>query len=124
MSERTRRFLYWAPRVLGIVFAAFISLFAMDVFGEGRSFWETVLALLIHMVPTYLVIIALVLAWRWEWIGAALFLGLAVFYVLMTWGRFHWGAAAGISGPLALLGGLFLIGWIRRKEIRAPKEAV
>ena len=32
---------------------------ALDVFSEGYGFGETVLALLIHLVPTYLVVIAL-----------------------------------------------------------------
>jgi len=104
--------------VLAILFAVFLSLFAMDVFKEGYGFWRTALALLIHLGPVYIVIIALIIAWRWEWAGAILFVGLAVFYLVWSWGRFHWGAYAGISGPLALVGVLFLFNWIYRSQLK------
>ena len=67
------KFLYWAPRILSILLAVFISLFALDVFSEGYPFWEAILALVIHLVPTYLVIIATVIAWKWEIIGGSIF---------------------------------------------------
>ena len=118
MNTSTKRVLFWTPRVLGILFAMFISLFALDVFDEGYGFWEAILALLIHLVPTYLVVIALVIAWRWEWIGAILFSALAAIYVVSTWGRFPWGAYLSISGPLILIGVLFLFNWIYRAQLR------
>ena len=119
MSQSLRRILFWLPRILGILFAAFISLFALDVFGEGYSFWETLVALLIHLVPTYLVLIALALAWRWEWVGAVLFVGLGIAYVAMAWGRFEGLTYVLIAGPLVLLGALFAINWFKREELRA-----
>jgi len=121
MSSRTKKVIYWSPRILGILFAVFISLFAFDVFGEGYGFWEAILALLIHLVPTYLVIIALVLAWRWEWIGAVLFTGLGIFYIIWTWGKFPWVTYVVISGPLFLVGILFLVNWITRSEFKIPE---
>jgi hypothetical protein len=35
--------LYWAPRLLGILFSLFVSIFALDVFGQGYGFWEPLL---------------------------------------------------------------------------------
>jgi len=64
------------------------------------------------------VLIVLAIAWRWEWVGAVLFCGLAVFYVVWTWGRFPFGAYLAISRPLLLLGVLFLLNWRRRDELR------
>ncbi len=118
MNTSIKRVLFWTPRVLCILFAMFLSLFALDVFGEGHGFWETILALLIHLVPVYIVIIVLVIAWRWEWIGAILFIALALFYIVWGWGRFHWSAYLGISGPLVLIGVLFLINWVYKGELR------
>jgi len=109
----TKRVLFWAPRMLCILFAVFISLFALDVFSEGYGFGETILALLIHLVPTYLVIIALVIAWRWEWVGAILFISLAVFFLMSSGGE-SWL----ISGPLFLIGGLFLFNRIYRAQMK------
>ena len=118
INTRVKRALFWTPRVLCIIFAVFLSLFALDVFGEGHGFWETSLALLIHLVPVYLVVAALVIAWCWEWIGAILFVALALFYLLWFWGSFHWSAYLVISGFLFMLGVLFLLNWIFRAELR------
>ncbi|MCK5738759.1 hypothetical protein KAH55_06240 [bacterium] len=118
MNTTTKRILFWTPRILGILFAAFISLFALDVFSEGLGFWRTLLALLIHLIPVYVIVLVLALAWRWEWIGAVFFLLIALFHIIWGWGRFHWGAFLGIDGPLVLLSLLFLINWIFRRQIR------
>ncbi|MCK5050652.1 MAG: hypothetical protein KAS53_02845 [Candidatus Cloacimonetes bacterium] len=118
MSRKMKRVLFWTPRILCILFAMFLSLFALDVFGEGFGFWKTILALLIHLVPVYIVIIILVIAWRWEWIGAILFNALAVFYIVWVWGRFPLVTYVSISGPLFLVGILFLFNWIYREQLR------
>lgn len=73
-----------------------------------------------HLIPSFIVVIALVVAWRWEWVGAVLFFGLAVFYVVMAWGRFPFGTYLAISGPLGLIGVLFLLNWRYRCELRTP----
>jgi hypothetical protein len=108
------RWLYWTPRVLAILFAAFISIFALDVFGEHYAPGQLIVALAMHLVPTLLVVLALFVAWRWELIGALLFLGLGAYYVATSWGHFRWDTYLIIAGPLALVGVLFLLGWLRR----------
>ena len=113
MNTSTKRVLFWAPRVLCILFAMFLSMFASDVFSEGYGFGETILALLIHLVPTYLVVIALVIAWRWERVGAILFIALALFYLVTSRGE-SWI----ISGPLFLVGVLFLLNWTYRAQLK------
>lgn len=110
------RVLHWAPRIIAILFALFLSLFALDVFGAGSGFRETILAFLIHLVPSYIVIAALVISWKRDLAGAILFGALAATYVILTRGRFHWTAYLAISGPLALTGLLFLLGWIRENR--------
>jgi len=119
MTRSLRRSLFWAPRVLAILFAIFLSVFALDVFGEGYGFWATILALLIHLIPTFLILVALAIAWRWEWVGGILFPGLGAWYLIMTWGKAIWAAAAVISGPLFLIGALFLVNWSFRAQLRA-----
>jgi hypothetical protein len=51
---------------------------ALDIFGQGYSFWATILGLFMHLIPTFILIIILVFCWRWEWFGAILFTGLVV----------------------------------------------
>lgn len=120
MNTNTKRMLFWSPRVICILFALFLTLFALDVFGVGLSLWDSIRAFLIHLVPVYIVVIMLVLAWRWEWVGAVAFAALAMAYVVMAWGKFHWSAYASISGPLFVLAALFLLNWIYRQQLRTP----
>jgi hypothetical protein len=124
MNESTKRMLFWAPRLLGILFAIFVSLFALDVFGEGYSFWETILALLIHLIPTGIILLVLALSWRWEWIGGILFtgLGLLYLYLVASQGR-PWSWVLVISGPLFLVGVFFLLNWLYRAELH-PRPRV
>jgi len=72
MKEPGKTVLYWAPRILAFLFAAFISIFALDVFGAGYKFGELLVALFMHMVPTFLVLIAIIAGWKREWISAIL----------------------------------------------------
>jgi len=116
MKTNTNRFLVWTPRILCLLFASFVSLFALDVFEESRGFWNTALALLIHLIPTGLLLLILALSWRWEMVGGLLFPALGVFYIVAFWGRFHWSVYAIISGSLFLVGGLFLLSWRSRRQ--------
>jgi hypothetical protein len=113
-----KRILFWAPRVLGILFALFISLFALDVFGVGYGFWETILALLIHLIPVYLILIALAIAWRWERVGSILFVALGALYMITAWGQFPWSVYLVVAGPAFLIGILFLVDWFYRTEMQ------
>jgi len=38
--------------MLCLLFAAFISLLALDVFDGHQGFWQTALALTMHLIPT------------------------------------------------------------------------
>ena len=117
MNKPTKRLLFWSPRILGIAFAIFLSLFALDVFSEGLVWWKTLLALAIHLIPTAIIVVVLAASWRWEWVGGVLFIALGILYLKRMW--HHPAAVAGISGPLFLLGALFLLNWWKRAEIRA-----
>ncbi len=124
MNKAIKRTLYWTPRVLCVLFAGFVSLFALDVFGEGYGIRDTIVALLIHFVPTYLVVIATVISWRYELVGALLFFGLGGCYIVMVWGKFPWMTYAIISGPLFLVGVLFLLNWLYRDTFRAEPQSI
>jgi hypothetical protein len=120
MNRAARRLLYWTPRLLCIVFAAFISIFALDVFQKGVPVWQVALALLMHLLPTFLVLSVLALSWRREWVGGALFIALGLLYLL--WARnkpfFGWDVVLLIAAPLFLVGVLFLLNWRHRAQLR------
>ena len=116
--KNSDRILHWAPRVLGIVLAAFISIFALDVFGEGYGFWGTLLALIMHLVPTFLIVGALLAGWRWEWPGGVLFIGLgSILYGHVTGQEMDFVTyLLLIPGPLAFVGVLFLMNWFQEAK--------
>ncbi len=122
MKKPGRGVWFWAPRILTILFALFSSVFALDVFGEKKAFLETLAALVLHLIPTFLVVVLLVLAWRWELIGVVVFAGLAIAYVGLLWGRFPWVTYAAISGPLLLASVLFLLSWRQRVRARTVDQ--
>jgi len=122
MKEKGRKILLWAPRVLGILFAAFISMFALDVFGVGYTLWETLVALFMHLIPTYILIIVIILAWRWAWVGGALFIGLGVLYIAMAWGNLPFTAINSIALPAFLTGCLYLASWFTRPRVKADRS--
>ncbi|NQT25137.1 hypothetical protein HQ585_07275 [candidate division KSB1 bacterium] len=119
MKKTTRNIIFWTPRVLCMLYALFLSIFALDVFGKGQALHTTLLAFVIHLIPTFLILLLLLIAWRWEWIGTVVSIGLAVFYMLWTRGEFPIQTYLIMSGPLLLVGFLFILGWTccPRKEV-------
>ena len=126
MTQLSKRVLFWTPRALSILFIAFLSLFALDVFGEHLGVWQTALALTMHLIPSFVLIAALVLAWRWEWIGAALYGAAGLLYVWWVVSmsrpvppaiRLNW--ILTIAGPAFVIAGLFLANWLKRGDLRA-----
>lgn len=118
MTPAIETTLHWTPRVLCLLFAGFLSIFALDVFDEGRPLGQTVLALLVHLTPTWLVLGSLAVAWRWGVAGGLLFAGLGAYYIVMAWGRFPWLTYVVVAGPLFLVAALFVIDALYRARLR------
>lgn len=99
----------WVPRAIGVAFALFLAVFALDVFQAGYALGELLWALLMHLIPSLLVLLALAIAWRWNRWGGWLFIALGIAYMVFFWNPARWPAYLMISGPAVLIGVLFLI---------------
>ncbi len=110
-----KKFVYWLPRILGILFALFISIFALDAFGEGIPFLDAVVGFLIHLAPTYIVIAVLLIAWKWGLVGGILFILAGLFYIFFA-NEMHWSAYLLIGGPPILIGILFIAAYLISKS--------
>lgn len=117
MNKPTKQVLYWTPRIAGILFVLFLSLFALDIFELNLGFWGTIVGLFMHLIPSIVLAVAIAFAWHREWIGAVLFIGWAVFYIV-RFQSFDWIAYVIVAGIPLIIGILFLVDWIYRKEIR------
>ncbi len=119
MNTGVKRVLFWTPRVLCILFALFLGWFALlEVFGEGYGSGETIVPVLMHLVPVHIVVIVLVIAWRREWVGAILFTVQGLSYILVVLGRLRWSFTFVVGGLLVLVGVLFLFNWKYRAQLR------
>lgn len=108
--------IYWSPRILTIFFIVFVSLFALDSFSSEKTIAENIAAFLIHLVPSFFLILLLWAAWRYEWIGTIAFAALGILYIATSWDRFPFITYLTISGPLFLISLLFLYSWFKRNS--------
>ncbi len=109
--SRSVRVIHWAPRVLGILQILFISLFAFDVFDLGLGFWQTMGALLMHLIPSFVVLAILVLGWWRPLLGAIGFAGVFVFFLVKFFNPSDdWGFYVLIS-PFVICALLFFLDW-------------
>jgi hypothetical protein len=120
MTKSSKGGLFWAPRIFTILLVLFLSLFALDVFEESKGVLDTLMALTLHLVPTFLILLLLVFAWKRELIGAIAFSVMAIAYVVIMWGRgFPWVTYVVISGAFLLNATLFFFSW--RQRLREDK---
>lgn len=126
--KKARGILYWAPRILSILFIFYLTLFSLDVFQPGMSAKQIALGLLMHNVPSIIMIILLVIAWKKEIVGVATYFGVGLLYIgYVTFGvvnsKLQWYLAItwimAIAGPALIIGTLFLINW-KIKQRKSP----
>ncbi len=125
MGRRMNRFLYWAPRLLGLTFILFLMMFSLDVFDMGFSPWETIVGLFMHNIPALVLAFFLLIAWKKnEMVGAATFISAGLFYIVIVMKneQFEWYMLSWllfITGPALLIGLLFAAAWkLKQKEVK------
>ena len=116
---------HWMPRIISILAILFISLFALDSFGPNLTIWQQIGAFLIHLIPTYILIALLIVAWKWEYIGGIIFiiigLGMSPFIFKHNYNMNHsvgmsLGIILMITFPFVVAGILFIISYIIKKR--------
>lgn len=80
---KKRKSLFWWPRILTILFITFISLFSLDVFSMGLGVLQTIGALLIHLIPSFILIAILVFFWRKSKILGYMWVAFGIGYIIM-----------------------------------------
>ncbi|HPV70312.1 MAG TPA: hypothetical protein PKY08_00175 [Candidatus Magasanikbacteria bacterium] len=121
--NKTNKFIYWTPRALSIFFILFLMLFSLDIFDLNLNFWQTILGLLVHNIPAFILIIILVISWKKEAVGGIIFTLFGAFFLgrmlmtILSHPPYEWRILLGISPiilPAILIGVLFLIGWQKK----------
>lgn len=111
--------MFWTPRVLSILFILFLAVFSLDVFESEVGFWQIVLGLLIHNLPSIVLLIILIVFWNKGVVPGVIFIlaGLAYIMDLMI-GEWEWHMLSWIwivVGPAWVIGILFILDWKKNK---------
>ena len=121
MKKGVSKLLYWAPRILSLLFILFLAMFSLDIFGNGYGFWETIIGLLMHNIPVFILTILLIISWKYEIVGAITFSLAGLLYIVLIlvnpmkeWYMLAWSVQ--IAGPAFLLAWLFYLNWVRKKR--------
>jgi len=100
----------WAARILAVLFIFFMSVIALDVFSSGGNFLEVFLSLIIHLIPSIILFVLLVVSWKCERIGGPLFIVLGIIFTLFFNTYKDGMTFTLISLPVFLIGVLFWVG--------------
>ena len=99
--------LFWTPRILGILAILFMMMFSLDCFEMGGT--DAMICLVMHNIPALIIILVLVVAWKWELVGGILFV-IVSFAGAVYFNGFggNWGVLP-VMAPFLLTGILFIL---------------
>ena len=122
--KKSTKVLYWSPRVLAILATLFVSLFALDAFQPGEPIAQQLAHFFVHLIPSFLLLAVLLLAWKRELAGGIIFalIGL-VTSPLVFMHNYRMNNSIGMSLliilmitiPFLVVGGLFILSHFRRR---------
>ena len=118
--------IYWLPRIICILAILFVSMFALDAFAPGLTLWQQLGDFVIHLIPSFILLAVLIVAWKWELYGGIIFtiigLGLSPFIFMLNHNRNHFsvgtslGVVMMITFPFVVVGVLFIISHFLKKK--------
>ena len=130
--KKSLKVFHWLPRIICILAILFVSLFAADAFSPELTIWQQLGAFIMHLIPSFILIAFLIVAWKWEYIGGIIFiiigLGLSPFVFVHNYKMndsiwMSLGIIFSITIPFILVGILFLAShFIKKKNL--PKTAI
>lgn len=109
---------HWLPRIICILAILFISMFALDAFDPQKTIWQQIGHFLMHLVPSFILIILLIIAWKKELTGGIIFtiIGLGfsplIFMHNYSMNQSIWMSSIAVlltSIPFAVVGILFIL---------------
>jgi len=119
-KDMKEKLIFWTPRILTILLILFMMLLSLDVFSMTGDIWEKLGGLLIHNIPAFILMIILIISWKYEIFGGIAFLLIGLFYIItILFQGFELYAIswmAQISLPAFIISILFFIGWFRKRK--------
>jgi len=132
MNPKIKLF-HWLPRIICILAILFVSMFALDSFAPDLTIWQQLGAFFMHLIPTFVLLAILIIAWKWELIGGIIFMligiGLSPFIYSLNHSRN--GMSVGnslivvllINIPFVLVGILFIVShFLKKKKLQKTES--
>jgi hypothetical protein len=98
-----------------------MALMSLDVITSEASIWEIIGGMFMHNIPTMVMIVVLIVAWKREIVGGIVFILAGFVYIILTatsglpwYIVLSWSLT--IAGPAFLIGVLFLVNWYKKKK--------
>jgi prolipoprotein diacylglyceryltransferase len=124
--KTSTKVLYWTARILCILAILFISFFALDSVSSERTFWQNTTSLLMSLIPSFVLLAVLIIAWKWEKIGGIILtifgLAFSIFIFVFNYKRNHFPVmmclllTLAVAIPFVLAGILFILSHYRKKK--------
>lgn len=111
--------IWWLPRILSIICALYFGVFSFSVFGQGIGTLKPFLLFVVHNIPTAVVIFFTIISWKRSWFGGVSFILLGI--IFFFWQPYKSTSIISVL-PLLLIGLLFSINWVLRKEINKARK--
>ena len=124
--KKSIKIFHWLPRIICILAILFVSLFAADAFVPELTIWQQLVAFIIHLIPSFILLAFLIVAWKWEYIGGIIFiiigLGLSPFLFVHNYKMndsiwISLGIIFSITIPFVIVGILFIVSHFRKKNL-------
>jgi len=123
--KKSIKVFHWLPRIICIIAILFVSLFAADAFVPELSIWQQLGAFIIHLIPSFILLAFLIIAWKWELIGGIIFmiigLGFSPIVFMHNYKMNHsigmsLGIILTITIPFVIVGILFIVSHFLKKK--------
>ncbi len=106
----------------------FISMFALDAFQPGMTIWQQLGDFLMHLIPSFILLAFLLIAWKWEFVGGLIFTIIGVVFTPIIYvHNYRMNQSVWISlevvllitVPFIVVGVLFMVSHFRKKKMRS-----
>jgi len=127
-SKKTIKIIHWIPRILCIFAILFVSMFALDTFQPDKTIWQQIGDFIMHLTPSFILLIFLIVAWKRELVGGVIFTLIGIFLTpfifKMNYNMNHsvstsLGVIAAITFPFIVVGVLFILShYLKKSKIK------
>lgn len=97
-----KKTLYYAPRILSVLYCLFILMFSFDVFESG-TLAQQLIGFIMHNIPVFILAIVSYFAWKNELIGMIGFGSMTVFMGLLVYSNMSQAPDTSVLAPMAII---------------------